>query len=94
MRLIKLGALKTIEGVWFICVNGRSHAEAALPTAHTGWGAGRAPQHVWALRTVIAYRIDAQEVKAWMKGGECSTDGISETDGMNLLTFVPKPKGN
>jgi hypothetical protein len=40
VRLIKHGAVKANEEVRFICVNGQSHARAALPTALTGWSAG------------------------------------------------------
>jgi len=75
MRLIKHGALKVIEGVWFIFVNGRSRAGAALPTPLTGWGAGRAPQHVWALRTVIAYCIDTQRSNHGRRAGNVARMG-------------------
>lgn len=75
MRPIKHGALKAIEGVWFICVSGLSHAGAALPTPLTGWGAGRAPQHAWALRTVVAYRIDTQRSNHGRRAGNVERMG-------------------
>lgn len=75
MRLNKHGAVKANEGVWFTCVNGQSHAQAALPTALNEWGAGRASQHVWALRTFIAYRIDTQRSNHGRRAGNVARMG-------------------
>jgi hypothetical protein len=75
MCLIKHGAVKANEGVWFICVNCQSHAQAALPAALNGWGAGRASQRVWALRTVIAYRIDTQRSNHGRRAGNVARMG-------------------
>jgi hypothetical protein len=74
-RLIKHGAVIANEGLRFICVNGQSHARAALTSALAGWGAGRAPQHVWALRTVIAYRIETERLNHGRRAGNVARMG-------------------